>query len=55
MTKVAQNNRYHKFSDGWFTYYVNIATGRKKFKLDPDDIEVAWEPDDFSCEKRRCV
>lgn len=47
-----QNNRYHKFSDGFFTYYVNSATGEKKFKLDPGDVEVEWEPDDFSVENR---
>ena len=33
-------NKYRKFFDGWFTYYVNILTGEKKFTLDPGDIEV---------------
>lgn len=44
---MAKANQYYKFSDGWFTYYVNVATGEKKFKLDEGDIEVAGKPDDF--------
>ena len=32
--------RWHKFNDGWFEYYVNIDTGEKKFRLDEEDIEV---------------
>lgn len=36
-----QKNRYYKFSDGWFTYYVGVDTGEKKFTLDPEtDVEV---------------
>lgn len=31
---------WKKYSDGWFDFYVNIDTGEKKLKLDPDDIEV---------------
>ena len=31
---------WKKFSDGWFTYYYNIETGEKKYKLGPGDIEV---------------
>ena len=40
-------NKYYKLNDGWFTYYVNISTGAKKFKLDKDDILVDHRPDDF--------
>lgn len=40
-------NRYYQISDGWFTYYVNVETGDKKFKLDKDDILVDHRPDDF--------
>ena len=36
-----QKNKYYRFSDGWFTYYVGVDTGEKKFELDPEtDIEV---------------
>lgn len=31
---------WRKFSDDWFTYYINIKTGEKKFILNPEDIEV---------------
>jgi hypothetical protein len=31
-------NEYYKVSDGWFTYYVNVKTGEKKFKLDETDV-----------------
>ena len=40
-------NRYYKIDDGWFTYYVNVETGDKKFKLDKDDILIDHRPDDF--------
>lgn len=40
-------NRYYEIDDGWFTYYVNVSTGDKKFKLDEDDILVAHRLDDF--------
>ena len=40
-------NRYYKLNDGWFTYYVNVSTGDKKFKLDEDDILIDHRPDDF--------
>ena len=33
-------NKYYKFSDGWFTYYVNAETSEKKFSLGKDDILV---------------
>lgn len=42
-----EKNRYYKTSDGWFDYYVNVATGEKKFKLDEGDIEVECNSDDF--------
>ena len=41
-------NKYYKFSDGWFTYYVNVETGEKKFSLDKDDVLVESNLDDFS-------
>ena len=28
---------WRKFNDGWFTYYYNVNTGEKKFRLDSDD------------------
>ena len=28
-------NTFYEFSDGMFTYFVNIETGEKKFKLEP--------------------
>ena len=31
---------YKRFSDGWFTYYVNVKTGEKKWELEPGDVEV---------------
>lgn len=31
------NNKYRKFDDGWFTYYINIVTGEKKFTLEEGD------------------
>lgn len=40
-------NTYYKFSDGFFTYFVNTVTGEKKFALDEGDIEVEPEFDDF--------
>lgn len=40
-------NEYYKFSDGYFTYFVNTETGKKKLKLDPGDVEVETKPDDF--------
>lgn len=40
-------NRYYKFNNGFFTYFVNTVTGEKKFTLDEGDIEVEPELDDF--------
>ena len=40
-------NKYYQFSDGWFTYYVNVETGYKKFSLDKDDVLVESNLDDF--------
>ena len=37
-------NKYYQMNDGWFTYYVNISTGEKKFKLDNDDILIDYHP-----------
>ncbi len=39
---------WYKFSDGFFTCYVNKETGEKKLRLDSGDIEVASNLDDFS-------
>ena len=43
----AGQKAYCRVSDGWFTYFVCRATGEKKFTLDPGDVEVPAEPDDF--------
>ena len=40
-------NKYYQINDGWFTYYVNVETDDKKFKLDKNDVLVAHRPDDF--------
>ena len=45
--KVINMNKYYKFSDGWFTYYVNVETSEKKFSLGKDDILVESNLDDF--------
>ena len=45
---VPTHNRYYKENDGWFDYFVNADTGEKKFKLDPTDICVERNIDDFS-------
>ena len=42
---------YYAWSDGGFSYFVNVKTGEKKLTLDPDDIEVHPRFDDF-CEER---
>lgn len=42
-----QPQRFREVSDGFFTYYSNIETGEKKFKLDPGDILVDGKLDDF--------
>lgn len=41
-------NEYYQFSDGWFTYYVNVETGDKKFSLDEGDVLIESNLDDFS-------
>lgn len=41
-------NKYYQFSDGWFTYYINVETGDKKFSLDKDDVLIESNLDDFS-------
>ena len=41
-------NRYYKENDGWFDYFVNADTGEKKFRLDPTDVCVERNLDDFS-------
>lgn len=33
-------NKYRKTKDGWFDFYVNIETGKKKFNLENGDVEV---------------
>ena len=40
-------NMYYRFSDGWFTYYVNVVTGEKKFRLEEGDVCVEGKLDDF--------
>ena len=44
--------KYYEFSDGWFTYYVNVETGHKKFVLDDLDVLVESNLDDFN---RKCI
>ena len=34
------NRKWRKFSDGWFTYYINVTTGEKKLNLEEGDIEI---------------
>ncbi len=41
-------NEWYEISDGWFAYYVNKATGEKKFELEDGDILVERELDDFA-------
>lgn len=36
---------WKKFNDGWFTYYYNIETGERKFRLDDNDVLVEDEDD----------
>lgn len=43
-------NRYYKFRDGFFTYYINADTGEKKISLEAGDIEVEPNLDDFGRE-----
>lgn len=42
-----EKNKYYKFSDGMFSYYVNKDTGAKKLKLEEGDVEVDADLDDF--------
>ena len=41
-------NKYYKFKDGFFTFYVNTLTGEKKFRLEEGDVEVESNLDDLS-------
>jgi len=41
-------NEWYEINDGWFTYYANVATGKKKFELEDGDILVERELDDFA-------
>jgi len=34
---------YYRFTDGWFTYYINKVTGEKKLHLDAGDEVVGWQ------------
>lgn len=47
LNEKMRGNQYYKYSDGFFDYYVNKATGEKKFKLDEGDIEVDSNLDNF--------
>ncbi len=40
-------DKYYAFDDGWFSYFVNVVTGEKKFELGSDDIEVEPNLDAF--------
>lgn len=46
MQEVDRSKCYYKWNDGWFTYYVNVVTGEKKFILEDNDIEVTHKTDD---------
>jgi hypothetical protein len=48
--KCENTNQHYEFSDGFFTYYVNAKTGKKKFRLDKGDLLVPPSLDDF-CRK----
>jgi len=41
-------NEWYEINDGWFTYYANKSTGKKKFELEDGDILVERELDDFA-------
>lgn len=38
---------YYKWSDGFFTYYINPKTGEKKLDLQDEDCEIPALADDF--------
>ena len=40
-------NKWYKWDDGWFEYYINTNTGEKKLQLEEGDIEVNPNVDDF--------
>ena len=46
-------NKYYKFNDGFFTYYINTLTGEKKFELAEGDVEVESNLDDFNRTKEK--
>lgn len=48
--KITVLNHWYRWCDGWFTYYINVTTGEKKFELDEEDIEISYisKLDDFS-------
>ena len=37
----------YKYSDEWFTYYINALTGEKYFELPPNAILIEYKIDDF--------
>jgi hypothetical protein len=47
MKEENQENKYYQVSDGFFTYFVNVKTGSKKFSLDEGDVQVDRCADDF--------
>ena len=38
--KVAKENMYKKFEGGLLTYFINVANGAVKFRLDESDVLV---------------
>jgi len=52
MCEVDKAHQYYKWYDGWFTYYVNVKTGKKKFFLEEGDVLVDHETDDFIYEEK---
>ena len=45
--RIVRNMEYYKWSDGFFTYYINPKTGEKKLDLQDGDYEVPAPADDF--------
>ena len=38
-----KRNQYYPFNDGWFTFFVNPATGDRKFHLDDGDECIRYD------------
>ena len=51
--RIVRDMEYYKWSDGFFTYYINPKTGEKKLNLQDGDYEVPAPTDDFCREVAR--